>query len=280
MDAWILRFVILIFGLVLLATIYYTGAPRNQKARTVKPRKGDRLEPSVGDTTAAAQDGLDPELRSALQDLGREIEKSRAEPEELAITLDLLHPQDEPRPATAVPADTPVEAPESSPETVINLPRAMPGVRMHERIDRIVTLLVVPAEGEYFSGPDIVVAAEKTGLVFGDLGIFHRLVDGRPEQGPIFSVADRMKPGSFDMAKIHSLRSTGLSLFMTLPGPLSALNAWETMQPAAQRLAELLGGEVRDDERNTLSRSRIQFMRDELRQFDREQERNLIKKPW
>jgi len=30
-------------------------------------------------------------------------------------------------------------------------------------------------------GPDIVVAAEKTGLTYGHMNVFHRLVDGHPE---------------------------------------------------------------------------------------------------
>ena len=50
-------------------------------------------------------------------------------------------------------------------------------------------------------GQDIVVAAEKAGLTFGHMNVFHRLVDGHPERGPIFSVANIIKPGSFDMAR-------------------------------------------------------------------------------
>ena len=89
-----------------------------------------------------------------------------------------------------------------------------------------------------------------------------------------------MRPGRFDMTQIQALRTQGLSLFMVLPNALSALDAWDAMLPTAQRLAELLNGQVLDEERNALGRQRIQHIRDELRAYDRAQEKNTIRKTW
>lgn len=155
-----------------------------------------------------------------------------------------------------------------------------PGARAEQGYDRIVTLFVSAREGEMLEGSDIVVAAEKAGLVFGHMNIFHRMVDGHPEQGPIFSVASMVKPGNFDMARVHGLRTPGLSLFMTLPGPLPALDAWETMLPTSQRLAELLDAIVLDEQRNTLGRQRIAHIRDQLRAYDRKREQQQIRTSW
>ena len=52
------------------------------------------------------------------------------------------------------------------------------------RFDRIVTLFVAARAGERLRGSDLVVAAEKAGLMFGDMNIFHRLVDGKPTKNP------------------------------------------------------------------------------------------------
>lgn len=161
------------------------------------------------------------------------------------------------------------EAARSSDSDVGNRPQA--------DFEKIVSLFVQAPEGQTIRGPDLVVAAEKAGLVFGAMNIFHRLVDGRPEQGPIFSVANMVKPGSFDLAHLDQLETPGLSFFMTLPGPLPGLDAWETMQPAAQRMAELLGAQVLDDKRNTLGRQRIAHLRDELRAYDRRHEAQGLK---
>jgi len=65
--------------------------------------------------------------------------------------------------------------------------------------------------------------------------------------------------------------------FMALPGPLSALDAWDAMLPTAQRLAELLDANVLDEERNALGRQRVAHLRDELRAWDRKQERGQIR---
>ncbi|WP_256644988.1 cell division protein ZipA [Thermomonas paludicola] len=144
------------------------------------------------------------------------------------------------------------------------------GRRPVEQFDRIIALYVAAKSGCVLRGTDIVVAAEKAGLAFGYMGVFHRLVDGRPEVGPIFSVANIIKPGSFDMARIGELETPAIAFFLTLPAPIPALDAWETMEPAAQRMASLLDGVVLDEERNALGRQRIQHIREELRSYDRQ----------
>jgi cell division protein ZipA len=89
-----------------------------------------------------------------------------------------------------------------------------------------------------------------------------------------------VKPGHFDMSRIDQLSTPGLSFFMALPGPLTALDAWDTMLPTAQRLAELLDAVVLDEERNALGRQRISHIRDDLRGWDRRQDGNKIRADW
>src|SRR5690606_2067743 len=103
------------------------------------------------------------------------------------------------------------------------------GKRASDEFDRIVTLYVAAKAGRVLRGPDIVVAAEKAGLTYGYMNIFHRLVEGHPERGPIFSVANIRKPGSFDMDGIQTLETPAIAFFLTLPAPVSALDAWDAM---------------------------------------------------
>ncbi len=149
-------------------------------------------------------------------------------------------------------------------------PASEPGKRPNEDYDKIVALYVAAKAGSLLHGPDIVVAAEKAGLTYGYMGVFHRLVDGHPDAGPIFSMANIIKPGSFDLTRIGEMETPALAFFLTLPAPVSALDAWETMEPAAQRMAGLLDGVVLDQERNALGRQRIQHIREELRAYDRQ----------
>lgn len=153
------------------------------------------------------------------------------------------------------------------------------GRRAHEDFDKIVTLYIAARAGNVLRGPDIVVAAEKTGLTYGHMQIFHRLLEGRPERGPVFSVANIMKPGSFDMATVQSLETPAIAFFLTLPAPVSALDAWEMMLPTAERMAELLDGVLLDESRNALGRQRVQHLRDELRAYDRQHDVPVSTRP-
>ena len=144
------------------------------------------------------------------------------------------------------------------------------GRRVDENFDKIVSLFVAARAGQLLRGPDILVAAEKAGLTYGHMDVFHRLIDRKPEAGPIFSVANILKPGSFELAKIAEIETPAIAFFLTLPAPVAALDAWETMEPAAQRMADLLDGVVLDEERNALGRQRVQHIRDELRAYDRQ----------
>ena len=153
------------------------------------------------------------------------------------------------------------------------------GRRADASFEKIITLYVAARAGEEQRGPDIVVAAEKAGLSYGHMQIFHRLVENHPERGPIFSVANIMKPGSFDMATIQELETPAIAFFLTLPAPITALEAWEKMEPTATRMSELLNGVLLDESRNPLGRQRIQHIREELRGYDRQHEAPPLTKP-
>lgn len=250
-DANVLRLIIAVAGAILIAALYFFGRPRKPgqgRPRPAPARRapaGERVEPRIGGD-ADVEDDL-PSLRAVAPEV---------EPEQLELP--------------AVRADVPT--------TPVEPPSSPVGRRPADaRIERIVTLHVAARDDGSIAGPELVVAAEKVGLEFGDMGIFHRLVEGRPDLGPIFSVASMVKPGAFDMARIGELRVPGLTVFMTLPGPVRALDAWDAMLPAAQRLAELLDAQLLDAEHNALGRQTIQHLRDDLRAYDRAQERNVIK---
>lgn len=154
------------------------------------------------------------------------------------------------------------------------------GKRQVSDFDKIVSLYVAARAGSLLRGEDIVVAAEKTGLVFGHMNVFHRLVEHHPEQGPIFSMANILKPGSFDMNALRELETPAIAFFLTLPAPIPALEAWDIMLPNAQRIAELLDGIVLDDSRNALGRQRIMHIREDLRAYDRQHEVQVTGKRW
>jgi cell division protein ZipA len=237
LSATELRVIVAVIGVLVLALIYFFGRPR-------KPGQGERR---------AAKRAEDERIEPTFGPADGQPEQGELDVS-LRAELDRLGQGNAAKPA-----------------------RSSVGTRPDRKIERIVTLFVAARPGENLAGSDVVVAAEKAGMQFGDMGIFHRLASGKTEEGPVFSMANMVKPGSFDLTRLDSLETPGVTLFMTLPGPLPALDAWEMLLPTAQRLAELLDASVLDEERNALGRQRIAHLRDELRAWDRKQERNQIR---
>ncbi len=116
-------------------------------------------------------------------------------------------------------------------------------------------------------GTELRDALIKTGLVYGKQQLFHRLPEGSSEA--IFSLANGLKPGTFDPATWNLFETPMLTLFFGLPGQYGALDAWDAMLPTANRLSELLGMAVLDGQQMPLTRERISEIREDLRQFDR-----------
>lgn len=254
----------------------------------------DRLDPLFKEPEPQQGELLDVNLRTELEKLGATLADQRHEhahnPKptgQSASIVEMLRSPSQPESVRVAPVEQaavamPAPAPVPTPASTASAPRIPPRSDLGKRpaqmpVERIVSLFVMAREGQAFNGADLIVAAEKAGLEYGDMGIYHRLVDGKREAGPIFSVANMVKPGSFDLTRLDALRTPGLSFFMTLPGPVTALDAWDAMLPAAQRLAELLDGQVLDEERNALGRQRIAHIRDELRGWDREHDGGEIR---
>ena len=242
-DITLLRIGIAIAGLILIGAIIFFGRPRKQEQGKRVPR------PSIADAFAPRSE---PTLTQA--PVGEPVDNydERASQSELDLPA-------EPAPAPSVNSEL--------------------GKRVEETFEKIVTLYLAARAGAKLHGPDIVVAAEKAGLAYGHMGVFHRLIDNHPQRGPVFSVANIMKPGSFDMANIQAMETPAIAFFLTLPAPVPALDAWETMLPTAQRMAELLDGVVLDESRNALGRQRIAHIRDELRAYDRQREAPPLTRP-
>ncbi|MGY1457711.1 MULTISPECIES: cell division protein ZipA [unclassified Luteimonas] len=247
-DTWLLRIGILVAGVLLFAAIWYFGTrPRSPQGRRV-PAKA---------ASAVREERMEPTLGAQLE---RELGEGEAFPAEEAVQseMDLLDG------AVGGTAGATV---------------SQYGQRVSDDFDKIVTLYIAARAGNVLRGPDIVVAAEKAGLTYGHLSVFHRLVNGHPERGPVFSVANIRRPGSFEMAEIQSLETPAIAFFLTLPAPVSALDAWDAMLPTAERMAELLDGVLLDEHRNALGRQRISHLREELRTYDREQDVPITRSP-
>ena len=100
-----------------------------------------------------------------------------------------------------------------------------------------------------------------------EAGAVNRLpVGGMSGINGFYLASDPPAPG--EMAPL--LETRGVTMFMTLPGPRNALDAWDSMLATSRRLAELLHADLLDDQHKVFTRERSLQIKEELREFDRQ----------
>lgn len=140
----------------------------------------------------------------------------------------------------------------------------------------ICAIAVMAKPGHRFSGGRICEALEAEGMRYGQMGIFHYY--GPEEQShdrSVFSAANMLEPGSFDLQALDSLYTPGLMLFMQLPAAMDGTEVFDRMLATGKALAERLGGELRDETRSSLTPQSISHMRERIIDFGRRRRLNV-----
>src|SRR5690554_8034756 len=86
------------------------------------------------------------------------------------------------------------------------------------------------------------------------MDIFHRHESASSSSDKLFSMANALNPGVFDLDNLDVGFSTrSLCFFMSLPGPRQPKQAFELMLTAARKLARELGGGLKVDQRSDMT---------------------------
>ena len=121
----------------------------------------------------------------------------------------------------------------------------------HDMPDDVFTLFIIaPSAQERFTGEQINSAARASSLVFGEMNIFHRL-DG--EDRIQYSLANMLKPGSFDPDRLFDTETRGITLFMQASLVEDAQAVLDDMLQTAYQIAEMLGGQLCNASREPLT---------------------------
>jgi cell division protein ZipA len=139
--------------------------------------------------------------------------------------------------------------------------------RVAEDPHRVVALNVMAGAEHSFAGRAVRDALENSGFEYGEWQIFHYYSPLRGDAPPLFSLANMVKPGSFDLEHMDAMSTAGLSLFMVPAGEEDDIVTFDTMLAKTRQLAEALGGEVRDARRSVLTRQAIGQIREQLNEW-------------
>lgn len=224
------------------------------KSEPEKPQPVQRKEPefhfsAVEDAPQMADDqglaGLDAEPQLAAET--PQIETTEEPVAEPSTEPEFAYSEEELRPAEPEPKKDP------------NAP------------DDVFIVNVMAQSGRYLKGPALLASLNKIGMRYGDMNIFHRHLDNSGSGPIIFSLANMVNPGTFDLDSIEQLETRGVSIFMTVPCKGEPTKNFALMYKAAATLAKELDAIMLDDQRNPLTKQTVNHYEQRVREYERKQ---------
>ena len=281
-----LREWLIVIGIVVIAGILFDGWRRMRGGKGKLKFRLDRsfssapddesspelLGPSrVLDTPHHKEPQLDehdlPSVSMPARDKGAKRGKRGGEPSQgdLNLNLDLddgpsisardddFAPEAKPRGRSA-PSVAAVEVKEQQPQ---------------QAAEEVLVISVISRDPAGFKGPALLQNILESGLRFGEMDIFHRHESMAGNGEVLFSMANAVKPGVFDLDDIDLFSTPAVSFFLGLPGPRHPKQAFDVMVAAARKLSQELNGELKDDQRSVLTAQTIEHYRQRIVEFER-----------
>jgi cell division protein ZipA len=124
----------------------------------------------------------------------------------------------------------------------------------------IIVVYILPKGDAVLEGSQINSSAQALGLSFGEMNIFHYMRDGQS----VFSLANMLEPGSFNIETIHALTTSGLTIFLQIKGDDPMDDLTEMLQRSYQ-LAGLLEARLCNHKREPLTEQDAENYRSQVR---------------
>ncbi len=265
-----LREWLIVIGIIVIAGILFDGWRRMRGGKGKLKFKLDRSFANIPD------DDSDPNLLSPPRVIDRNHEPSLDEDDLPAMSARELNrrrsgePQqgdlnlglDEPVPTLLNPVGKAAEEP---------VVKAAPSSKELPPVEEVLVINVIARDNAGFQGPALLQNILESGLRFGEMDIFHRHESMAGNGEVLFSMANALKPGTFDLDDIEGFSTRAVSFFLGLPGPRHPKQAFDVMVAAARKLAHELNGELKDDQRSVLTAQTIEHYRQRIVEYERKQ---------
>lgn len=266
-----LREWLIVIGIIVIAGILFDGWRRMRVGEGKLKFKLDRSFANMPD------DDRDPDLLSPARTIDRSHEPSLDEEDLPSLSArefnrrrsgepqqgDLNLAVDEPVPTLLNPVDD--EPASKSVVAAKDTNKELPPV------EEVLVINVIARDEEGFKGPALLQNILESGLRFGEMDIFHRHESMAGNGEVLFSMANALKPGTFDLDDIEGFSTRAVSFFLGMPGPRHPKQAFDVMVAAARKLAHELNGELKDDQRSVLTAQTIEHYRQRIVEYERKQ---------
>ena len=131
----------------------------------------------------------------------------------------------------------------------------------------IVVLHLISDSGSPISGEALVGALQKQNLKYGDMGIFHCLETETNKK--IYSVANALEPGSFDLSDMASFSTVGITFFFTPGEHREPIPAFDKMLEDVNIISKELGCVLKDQYMSPFGGQGVEHLRQQVIDFAR-----------
>ena len=272
-----LREWLMVIGLLVIAGILFDGwrrmggrsrirfkLERNLKGMDDAPDHDELLGPA---RVIGRSEREEPSLGDDFPDTDTDIEAYTERPPEQA-GLDLDEPE-LPTAETADPAPMTDRTWGAGSITTTDETVSAPAAEEPPPVEEVLVINVVARSAEGFPGAAMQQSVMESGLRFGDMNIYHRHESMTGNGDVLFSMANALNPGTFDPDELEHTHIRAVSFFMGLPGPRHPKQALDLMIASARKLAQELGGDLKDESRSVLTAQTIEHYRQRIAEYER-----------
>lgn len=130
--------------------------------------------------------------------------------------------------------------------------------------DVLASVDIVANNKNGFSGRAINQVATQLGMQFGKMNIYHMKNDNQLGCRHLFSLANLFAPGEFNPETMNTLKTQGLTLFMSVPCAYRPVQVFEQMITMAKAMCDMLDGKMQDHEKHLLTEQGLAVIRTQI----------------
>jgi len=131
-----------------------------------------------------------------------------------------------------------------------------------------IPLTLMARTGQVIDGATIDQATQTLGMILKQDGLYRfEVKDAQGYQQPLLGLANILEPGTFSTDHLDQLTTPGLVLYLHLPAPIEARDAFEKLIEIGYQLEELLEAELCDETRSALTKQSIGHLKEKVEAF-------------